>query len=56
MELMTDLLTTLSAITTTLLEIATKVVGFVMNTPLALIPVGVLLFYTGIKAFKKIVC
>lgn len=56
MELMTSLLATLSEITTTLLDISTKVVGFVMNTPLALIPVGVLLFYTGIKAFKKIVC
>ena len=56
MAAMGELLTTLSSITTTLLDIATKVVGFVMNTPLALIPVGVLLFYTGIKAFKKIVC
>lgn len=53
---MSELLTTLTSISTTCLSIATSVVNFVMNTPLALIPVGVLLFYTGIKAFKKIVC
>lgn len=53
---MSELLTTLSSVSATIITMLGDIVGFVMNQPLCLIPVGVVLFYTAIKTFKKIVC
>ena len=55
---MASLLTTLTSVATCIVTVAGNIVTFVMaeGHELALLPVGVLLLYSGIATFKKIVC
>ena len=56
MSTMAALLETLASVSATIMTMLGDIVQFVMNQPLCLIPVGVVLFYTAIKTFKKLVC